>query len=129
MQVHGSTAVPNCAQRLRTVYQRLIGGVVFGFGFGFGFGFLGVHFSLALATFRLVVKLFVCRSVVAGNCAQHLRTAPSPPINLQYCSVYSGGFVGWVLERAYHAVGLGLFNVGSLQCKPHDRQTNPVPTP
>ena len=89
VQVHGSTAVPNCAQVLCTVYQRLLGGV------GFGFGFLGVHFGLALAALGLVVKLFVCRLVVAGNCAQHLRTALSPPINLQYDSVYSGGFVGW----------------------------------
>ena len=63
VQVHGSTAVLNCAQRLHTIYQRLKGGV------GFGFGFLGVHFDLALATFGLVVMLFVCRSVVAGNCA------------------------------------------------------------
>ena len=90
VQVHGLMAVPNCAQRWRTVYQRLIGGV----GFGFGFGFLGVHFGLALAAFGLDVQLFVYQSKVVGNCVQHLRTPPSPPIDLQYGSEYSGGFVG-----------------------------------
>ena len=50
VQVHGLTAVPNCAQRLRTVYQRIEGGG----GFGFGFGFLGEHFGLALAAFAAV---------------------------------------------------------------------------
>ena len=54
VQVHGLMAVPSCVQRLCTVCQRLIVGV------GFGFGFLGVHFGLALATFALVGKLFVC---------------------------------------------------------------------
>ena len=116
MQVHGLMAVPSCAQRLRTACQRLISGV------GFGFGILGVHFAFPLAAFGLVAKLFVCRSVVAGNCAQHLRTAPSPLIDLQYSSVYSDEFVGCVLEQIWHGVGLGLFNACSLQCKPHDRQ-------
>ena len=56
VQVHGLTAVPNCAQRLCTVYQRLVGEV----GSRFGFSFLGVHFGLALAAFGLVLQLFVC---------------------------------------------------------------------
>ena len=98
-------------------------------GLALGLVFLGCTFWFGVSRIGLVVKLFVCWLVVTGNCAQHLRTALSPPIDLQYNSVYSGGFVGWVLERVCHAVGLGLFNVGSLQCKPHDRRTNPVPTP
>ena len=80
VQVHGLTTVLNCGQRLRTVYQRLVGGV----GFGFGFGFLGVHFGLALAAFGLDVQLFVYQSEVVGNCVQHLHTALSPLIDLHY---------------------------------------------
>ena len=36
-------------------------------------------------------------------------------------SILYSGFLGCLRKQIYHAVGLGLFDAGCLQGKPHDR--------